>query len=281
MGQKMSLKSRQELLLNIRDKYQDASWEEKTKILESFITVTGYQRKHAIYLLNKKAKKVNCKKLHSSVQYDQMTCDALIFIWHAANKICSKRLVPFLPVLITALEKHGHLILTTNVRNKLLSISTATVDRLLKPIRLDQKKKGTRTTRGASLLKKKIKVRTFSDCSEVVPGFFEADLVAHCGTSMGGSFLNTLVLTDIVSAWTEFMPLLCKGEANVIEALKIAQKIVPFTFLGLDTDNGSEFINNSLFEFCEEEKIFLLALVLIKKTIEHMLKKKMDLSYVV
>jgi len=90
----MSLKARQELLLSIRDTYQDASWEEKTKILEGFITVTGYQRKHAIYLLNKKAKKVNCKKLHSNIQYDQMTCDALIFIWHAANKICSKRLVP-------------------------------------------------------------------------------------------------------------------------------------------------------------------------------------------
>lgn len=110
-------------------------------------------------------------------------------------------------------------------------------------------------TYGNSLLKKQIAVRTFADWDEIVPGFMEIDLVAHCGETVSGSFLNTLVVTDIVSGWTEMIPLMCKGEAQVIEALKIVQKILPFSLLGMDVDNGSEFINYGLLEFCKEEKI--------------------------
>lgn len=110
------------------------------------------------------------------------------------------------------------------------------MDRILQ-LERTHKKKSFSTTRGGSLLKKHIKIRTFSDWNEIIPGFIEADLVAHCGGNVSGSFLNTLVLTDIVTGWTEFMPLLCKSEANVIAGLKIAQEILPFTILGLDTDN--------------------------------------------
>ena len=105
------------------------------------------------------------------------------------------------------------------------------------------------------MIKKQIQVRTFADWNNASPGFVEADLVAHCGGRVDGSFLNTLVLTDIASAWTEFLPLLRKSEEDVVGALKVAQKLLPFSLLGLDTDNGSEFINYKLLKFCEEQKI--------------------------
>ena len=104
-------------------------------------------------------------------------------------------------------------------------------------------------------LKHQIKVRTFADWNDVIPGFLEGDLVAHCGETTSGAYLNTLVLTDIASTWTEFFPLLNKGEVEVISALKVAQDVLPFPLLGLDTDNGSEFINYGLLGFCEENKI--------------------------
>jgi hypothetical protein len=179
---------------------------------------------------------------------------ALLTLWHSANRICSKRLVPFIPELIIVLEKFGHLSLPSEVRNRLLTISPATADRLLATERKCDIK-NISTTRPGSLIKRQIKIRTFADWNNIVPGFLEGDLVAHCGDRVDGLFLNTLVLTDIASTWTEFFPLLHKSEANVIEALKVAQHTLPFTLLGLDTDNGSEFINYGLLSFCKENEI--------------------------
>ena len=178
----------------------------------------------------------------------------LLTVWYAANQICSKRLVPFIPELVASLEKFGHLSLTVSMRQQLLSISSASVDRLLK-VERQQTKKGLSTTKPGSLLKKQIQVHTFMDWDEVIPGFCEADLVAHCGDRVNGTFLNTLVLTDITSGWTEFLALLKRSEADVIAALKIAQKLLPFPLLGLDTDNGSEFINYELLKFCKSQQI--------------------------
>jgi hypothetical protein len=190
----------------------------------------------------------------SSARYNKAVHEALLIIWHAANRICSKRLVPFLPEFIKTLEHHRHPSLSLEVRSKLLSMSAATMDRILRLAR-QYRRKRIGTTRGGNLLKKQITVRTFSDWNEIVPEFMEVDLVAHCGETTGGSFLNTLVFTDIVSGWTELMPLLCKREAQVIEALKIVQEILPFSMLGMDTDKGSKFINYGLLGFCKEEKI--------------------------
>jgi hypothetical protein len=109
-----------------------------------------------------------------------------------------------------------------DVRYKLLTISPATVDRLLET---EQKegKKGLCPTTAGSLLKKQIKIRTFTDWDDVVPGFSEGDLVAHCGTKTNGAYLSTLVITDIATTWTEFFPILVKGEINVIAALGFTQ----------------------------------------------------------
>jgi hypothetical protein len=180
---------------------------------------------------------------------------ALVAVWKAANFICAKRLIPFLPELIPTIEHHGYLSMGEETREKLLSISPATADRILKKVRDAAKPKGVSTTRSGSLLKHQVPVRTFADWQECHPGFLEADLVAHCGSRTDGAFLNTLVLTDIATSWTECLPLLYRSEAEVLRALDCARRLLPFQLLGLDTDNGSEFLNQGLVDYCEREKI--------------------------
>ena len=255
MGSKMSLQVRRELILNIREKYRQSSWKEKNKVLNEFVAATGYQRKYAIQLLNeKRITSPLSGRRKIGLKYDQAVQIALITVWHAANRICAKRLVPFLPELVSTLERHGRLSITPSIRTRLISISAATADRLLKTKR-QKLGKGICTTRPGSLLKRQIKVRTFNDWNEATPGFMEGDLVAHCGDNQGGSFLNTFVLTDIVSGWTEFLPLLCRSSDNVISGMNIIMELLPFSLLGLDTDNGSEFINYELLSFCKAQKI--------------------------
>jgi hypothetical protein len=251
----MNLQTRREILTNIRFQYQEAGWLDKGKILDGFVAASGYDRKYAIKLLNSIG---NIKKQpqtrQSRVKYDAQVKQALVTIWYAANQICSKRLVPFIPELVCAMERHGHLHLPTDVREKLLGVSRSTVDRILSSEK-ERAGKSISTTKPGNLFKHQIQVRTFADWDDVIPGFLEADLVAHCGGNTNGAFLNTLTLTDITTGWTECMPLLRKSAGDVIIGLKIAQELLPFPLLGIDTDNGSEFINHDLMEFCEDNKI--------------------------
>jgi len=253
----MSLQARRELLFRIKVRYQAANKKEKTEILNGFIQATGYGRKHAITVLTASSdsgEPAKAVKRIRRTKYDLDVHQALSAIWNAANQICSKRLVPFMPDFVDALERFGHLSISTTTRRKLLSMSPATVDRVLRAERRG-KTKGRSTTKAGLLLKSKIKVRTYADWNDASPGFFEADLVAHCGDAVEGGFLNTFVLTDIAMGWTEFLPILNKGEADVIAALTHLRGCLPMPLLGLDTDNGSEFINHGLLEFCENEKI--------------------------
>ena len=179
---------------------------------------------------------------------------ALFLVWHAANRICAKRLIPFLPTLVEALERHGHLHLSEKCRSQLLSMSAATADRLLR----SQRKRGPRgisTTQAGTLLKHQIPIRTFQDWNETQPGFLEADLVAHCGRQVEGGYLYTLTLTDIATGWTECLPLLYRSRETVLAAIQYARMLFPFPILGLDTDNGGEFINEELVAYCEQEQI--------------------------
>lgn len=262
----MSIKSRKEILFYTRKRYLVAGSKDKGKILDEFVSVTGYLRKYAIHLLNKKpqlykygdkaANTDNGKKVKrtNKRKYDESLKAALLTIWYAANQICSKRLVPFIPELLIVLERFGHIALPLDIRSKLLQVSPSTVDRLLETPR-EISRGGISTTRPGSLLKKQIKIRTFTDWNDVIPGFLEGDLVAHCGGRLDGAFLNTLVLTDIASSWTEFFPLIKKGAAEVITSLEVLQQMLPFPLLGLDTDNGSEFINYALLDFCKTNQI--------------------------
>jgi hypothetical protein len=254
----MSLKARRELLKATAKRYKRACKPEKTSILNEFTATTGYHRKYAITLLK------NHTPQHGSSppsrrtrqrKYSQEVQEALVLIWEATSRICSKRLVPFLPEMVAAMERHGHLSLSADVRERLLSISSSTVDRLLFPFRQGEKPTGLGTTKPGQLLKKQIAIRTFTEWDDQEPGFMEADLVAHCGNYTGGAFLHTLVLTDVATGWTEFEALLVRGQETVLQALHQIQACIPFSLLGLDTDNGSEFINYALLYYCQEEKI--------------------------
>ena len=140
------------------------------------------------------------------------------------------------------------------MRQGLLSLSPATADRLLHQQRISEGR-SISTTHPGKLLKHQIPIRTFADWSEQAPGFMEADLVAHCGDRADGAFLNTLVLTDIATGWTECLALLRRGEAEVIGAMEASRQCLPFPLLGLDTDNGGEFINYELVNYCKQQKI--------------------------
>ena len=215
---------------------------------------TGYNRKYAMYLLNH-AKAVQSTPQHTRRRhYGPEVQHALFLVWHAANRICAKRLIPFLPTLVEALERHEHLHLTEECRSQLLSMSAATADRFLR----SQRKRGQRglsTTRAGTLLKQQIPIRTFAEWEETQPGFLEADLVAHCGTQIEGGYLYTLTLTDIATGWTECLPLMHRSREAVLVALQRARTLFPFPMLGIDTDNGGEFINEVVVAYCEQEQI--------------------------
>jgi len=175
--------------------------------------------------------------------------------WAAANQVCAKRLVPFLPDLVASLERHGHLTLSDEVRAQLLRISPATADRLLHAPRRQDQPRGISTTKAGLLLKHQVPVRTFMDWNDAKPGFLEADLVAHCGARAEGSYLYSLVLTDVATGWTECLALLHRSQESVLQALDYARRLLPFPLLGLDTDNGSEFLNQELVGYCERHQI--------------------------
>jgi len=254
MRSHMSYQSKRELLWQIAPRYQDASKALKEVILDEFVAATGYVRKYAIRLLNHPVEQKQTITRPRPAQYGSDVQQALHVVWMAANHICAKRLVPFLPTLVESLERHGHLQLNELCRSQLLAMSPATADRLLQPYR-KQERHGLSTTRSGTLLKKQIPVRSFNEWTEDKPGFMEADLVAHCGTHTDGSYLCTFTLTDIATGWTECLPLLNRGQEAVIAALKRVQHLLPFPLLGIDTDNGGEFINAELLTFCEQEQL--------------------------
>jgi len=258
----MSLKTRQELLLCVAPRYNAATKTEKQKILDEFTAATGYHRKYANQLL--KHHEANPTSQRPSKQprkqdrrrkYDDEVKKALIVVWKTASQICSKRLVPFLPQLVEALERHGHLHLSSETRTKLLAISPATMDRLLADVRHAHKGGASANSTRTSLLKQQVSIRTFADWEDVQPGYVEADLVAHCGTNVSGSYLHTLTMTDVVTGWTECQALLFRGQEPVVRAISQLAEQMPMTLLGLDTDNGSEFLNNVLLDYCTHHGI--------------------------
>jgi hypothetical protein len=255
----MSLKARRELLDATALRYAKAPRKEKQTILDELTHATGYHRKYLIHLLNnytqEKTQERPIKRKPRPKIYTKEVQEALIVVWEAAHRICSRRLVPFLPEIVPVLEKYGHLVLSDKVRARLLAISPSTVDRLLYKIRQDGKVSGKSTTRPGNLLKSQVAIRSFSDWDDVRPGFIEADLVAHCGTFVGGHFLQTLVMTDICTGWTEFEALLFRDQETVLQALERIREQMPLDLLGLDTDNGTEFLNYLLLQYCFDEEI--------------------------
>jgi Integrase core domain len=187
--------------------------------------------------------------------YSKAVREALIILWEAADRICGKRLKASLPALISAMERHGHLALDPNVRQLLLTASPATIDRLLTPVRdtAGHRRKRKPTTKSS----REIPVRTFADWNEPAPGFLEVDFVTHGGDSVQGTFLWSLVATDVCSGWTEAVPLVAREQSLVVAGLEVIGRQFPVPMLGIDSDNDSAFINEPLQGYCEQQKIEL------------------------
>ncbi len=250
----LSFQAKRQLLAQVKGRYHEASRKQKSVILGEFVAATGYSHKYATRLLSSTTP-VSTAPIRRTRprQYGEDVQAALLVAWNAANRICTKRLIPFLPELVPILERHQHLTLSSEVRHQLLSMSAATADRILRA----SKSRGTgqSTTKRGQLLKLQIPVRTFADWNEERPGFLEGDLVAHCGGNPEGAFVQTLVLTDIATGWTECVPVLHRSQKTVLKAIEQAMRLLPFRVLGIDTDNGGEFINELLMELCARHEI--------------------------
>jgi hypothetical protein len=238
----------------LRNRYFRASREEKGKMLDEFTQVTGLHRKAAIRLINRPGQPGAGKRRGHPAMY-QDVLQPLIAIWEASDRLCSKRLQPFLPEMIRVLRQHGEQQLDASKEAQLCRMSPSTIDRLLRPRRQVGGRRSLSTTRPGNLLKNSIPIRTFTDWQENKPGFMEIDLVAHCGESTEGFYLNTLCAVDVASGWTECLPVWGKGQERVGGAVHKIRQRLPFPLLGLDSDNGSEFINQHLFTYCHQQRI--------------------------
>jgi len=234
----------------VRGRYIRASKKEKGKILDEFTEVVGYHRKAAIRLLHRTNQvRVNGKRGYPR-QYGAPVADALRVAWEATDRLCSKRLHPFLPELVKVLRRHGEITMTDEIEAKLCQMSPSTIDRLLRPCRRLGGRRGFTTTKPGSLLKNSIPIRTFADWEEDCPGFLEIDLVHHCGDSTEGFYLTTLSTVDVATGWSECIGVWGKGQQRVGAAVHCVQQRLPFPLLGLDSDNGGEFINQHLYTYC-------------------------------
>jgi hypothetical protein len=241
--------TRAELLEVVRERYGSARPPERRLILDEFVAVSGYHRKHAIRLLKQPGGGPAPDRRGRSPVYDAAVRAALVVVWEASDRICGKRLKAALPVLVQAMERHGHLALDATVRDRLLAMSASTIDRLLRPVRV-RAGAGRRRPGATSAIRRGVRVRTFSDWGEPPPGFAEVDLVAHSGPSMAGAFAWTLVLTDVATGWTECVPLPCRDGVLVVEALTRLRGVLPFPLGGADFDNDSVFMNEDVVGWC-------------------------------
>jgi hypothetical protein len=227
------------------------SYQEKGALVDELVELSGFHRKSVLRLLRQQpadhgGPPARANAGHDSAEvgrsrrYGPEVVQLLETLWEASDHLCGKRLAAVLPTLMTALERHGHWHVDPNLRQKLLRISPATIDRLLAPARSAQGgKHRRRRTRIVTGVRRRTTVRTFNGWKDVVPGWFEMDLVAHCGGRMEGPFLWTLVLTDVASGWSECVPLPSRDGLLVRSALQELQTLMPLPLRGLDVDNDT------------------------------------------
>lgn len=245
-----------------RRRYGALSAAGKRRLLDELQELTGYHRKSLLRLLNRPEPPTAAQpdgapaeheRPHHRRRYGPEVVEALVPLWEASDRLCGKRLQALLPLLVESLESHGHLSLEPAVRESLLAMSSATIDRLLAPIRKQSGGNGwRRPPRAYSAVRRRVPVRTFKgwdDHSD--PGWLEIDLVAHCGGRMEGRFLWTLMATDIATGWSESLPILMRDGAVVITALQLIRRQLPFPLRGIDADNDPVFMNQLMEAWCD------------------------------
>jgi hypothetical protein len=250
----MDQHSKSELITSYRKRYRKSSKKGKGQIISAIIDGTGYCRKYVIQALNAEVRVPKRIERTRTSRYAHLY-ETLKRIWAWSNFLCGKRLKPFLPVLIKSLKYHKEIKLSKDDEALILTVSASTIDRLLAPARKGMNPKGRSTTKPGTLLKHQIPIRTFADWTEDRPGFLEIDLVAHCGDSVRGEYINTLTMTDVCTGWTVTTAFMGRGERFCSEAIDEIRPLLPFTILGIDSDNGGEFINAHLMHYCEREHI--------------------------
>ena len=245
-----------------RRRYRGLSVIGKRRLLDELQELSGYHRKSLLRLLNRPepvavaepgGSLLQPDKPHHRRRYGPEVLEALVPLWEGSDRLCGKRLQALLPLLVESLESHGHLSLDPAVRESVLAISSATIDRLLSPIRKQSGGNGwRRPPRAYSAVRRRVPVRTFKgweDHSE--PGWLEIDLVAHCGGRMEGRFLWTLVATDIATGWSESLPIVMRDGAVVLTALQLIRRQLPFPLRGIDADNDPVFMNQLMEAWCD------------------------------
>ncbi|MGF6478228.1 integrase catalytic domain-containing protein [Paraburkholderia sp. JPY419] len=250
--------TRRELTEAVGERYRRSDRNDKREILDEFVRVTGYHRKHAIRVLRREPA-ASRKKPGPQRRYDDVVRSALITLWEAADRICGKRLKALVPTLIDAMTRQGHLSLSKEVRQRLNQISAATIDRLLRDVR-EQAFAGQRRRAGGigNAIRRAVPIRTFSDWNNPLPGYLEVDFVEHCGgTKIDGDFVHSLVMTDIATGWTECLAMPYRTGALVLEHIERVSRVLPFPLRGLDCDNDTAFMNEAMFDFCKATGIEL------------------------
>ena len=245
----MSPRAVREYLDALRPRYGLAGKPKKTLLLDEAERVTHYTRKALIRLLHRRPGPHRSRRGRPR-RYGKTIETALQQLWHASGHLCSKRLGPFLPELLAALERHGELRLPARIRQPLQTISPATIDRLLSPHRRRHVHKPLILNPATAALRRQIPVRTFGDWRDVHPGALQADLVAHCGETTAGFYLHTLVAVDVATGWTECEAIWGKGHHRVGAAVHQVRKRLPVPLRELHTDNGAEFLNHILVPWC-------------------------------
>ena len=268
----LSMKERNSVTKEVAERYKNASKNEKIKILNEYIAITGFHRKYAINKINSYIKKrnysFNNKKMTSikviepkkkkrvyTKEYDEPFQTSLIRIWSYFDYLCGQRLVPFIRENIEALTNEKSFKINETIKEKLLNVSSATINRLINIARNKNKLHGISTTKAGKSLNQLIPIRVFFDGDERIPGFFEMDTVSHDGGNASGEHIYSVTVTDISVGWTEIRPVLNKAQRWVKERIEEIKNELPYKMLGLDSDNGSEFKNYQLYQWAQENEI--------------------------
>lgn len=249
-------------------RYRKARRKEKGRMLAEFVASTGFNRVYAARLLRSHGLQVRVipavqvegeagmrRRRPRRPEYGSDVGQVLVQVWETMDYICGKRLVAVLPEVVPRLVELGELQAGPGVREKLLRASASTIDRLLAPERKKYALKSRSRTKPGTLLKHQIPVRTFAQWDDTSAGFLEVDLVGHDGGSSAGDYCQTLDATDVATGWSEQVAVRNKAQHHVFAALQQVRQRLPFDLRGLDSDNGSEFINDQLTRYCSEEGI--------------------------
>jgi transposase InsO family protein len=243
----MSLSAKREYLAKIHGRYQRAGRPHKSRILDEFCANCGYHRKAALRLLHRPLASGSPKRSGPKPIYDPaQVLPVLKAVWLASEQLCSKLLRAALPEWLEHYER-GFAPLPEAFRKKLLGISPAQIDRLLRPVRVRHPRKGLSTTRPGTLLRRQVPTRG-GPPDTTRPGSVEADTVAHCGDTTAGDYVNSLTFTELFSGWTENRAVWNKSGQAIRGHLQELEQRVPFVMKNFHTDNGSEFLNWALLE---------------------------------